>query len=75
MATKDEFFKALDEVRAAAVRAGNVIPNEDFPPGTRMRKVIDALVTRLPEQIDDIKATLQDPHKRTERKIIDPFTH
>jgi hypothetical protein len=62
MATKDEFIAALDNVKAAAQDAYRKIPPE-FGRQGREGRALHALLTRLPEQIDDIKVLLIDGYK------------
>jgi hypothetical protein len=80
MPTKDEFYHALERLKDASDEALRNIP-EDMHPQSREGKIWRNLLTRLPEQISDLKLTFSDPHRVKDKsnpfdggaKIIDPF--
>lgn len=59
MSTKDEFYRKLDAVVAAATDALKAIPT-DMP--EQQKKMWRGLLSRLPEQVPDIRATFDDEH-------------
>jgi hypothetical protein len=63
MSSKSEFYIALDHLKEAAHAARRAMP-EHFR--DRERKMWNGLLTRLPEQIDDIRTSLDDPHTQTD---------
>jgi hypothetical protein len=62
MPTKDEFLTALDNIAAAAKDAQRKMP-EEFDTRSREGRTLNALLTRLPEQIEDIKVLLVKGYK------------
>jgi hypothetical protein len=64
MPTKDEFFTALHQLQEAARHAHQQMPPEM---GGRDRRLWEGLLTRLPEQIDDLKANLAGPERSGNR--------
>jgi hypothetical protein len=63
--TKDEFYRALSQLSDAATEAAKKIP-EDMHPQSREGKIWRNLLSRLPEQIADIKDQFNDPNRRTD---------
>jgi hypothetical protein len=61
MATKDEFYNALTKLGEAATEALRQMPPEM---GGRDRKLWTGLLSRLPEQIQDLKTNLADDSPR-----------
>jgi hypothetical protein len=75
MASKAEFYVALDHVKEAATNALKAMP--EAMQG-RERKLWQGMLSRLPNQIDDLRTNLDDPHTVTDpstrqNRIIDPF--
>lgn len=74
--SKNDFFIGLDHLTTAAKNALKDLP-EDM--GRRERSVAERFLSRIPEQVEDIKSFIEDPHKRTHpsdigNRIIDPFS-
>ena len=66
MSSKSEFYVALDHLKQAALDARKAMP-ESF--AGRERKMWEGLLYRLPEQIDDLRTSLDDPHTVTPQGI------
>lgn len=62
MSSKGEFYVALDHLRQAAKDAVKAMPDDL---NSREKKLWQFL-SRLSDQIEDIKASLDDPHTRTD---------
>lgn len=63
MSSKAEFYVALDHVKQAAKDALKAMPESL---SGRERKFWEGLLSRLPEQIDDVRVNFDDPHTVTE---------
>jgi hypothetical protein len=73
MSSKSEFYTALDHLKHAARDAHKAMP-DSF--SSREKKLWGGLLSRMPEQIDDLKTNLDDPHTQTStprNRIVDPF--
>lgn len=64
MPTKDEFYRKVDAVGGAAREAIRELPPDL---SDRERRLWLSLLSRLPEQIDDMKANFADPHLDSRR--------
>jgi hypothetical protein len=64
MPTKNEFYRAVERVKDAAIEALKTIP-EDLSPQSREGKIWNNLLSRLPNQLDDIRQQFSDPHHVT----------
>lgn len=63
MPSKSEFYIALDHVAQAAKDALRAMPESLSP---RERKLWTGMLSRLPEQIGDVRTSLDDPHTQTD---------
>lgn len=64
MSSKSEFYIALDHLKQAAKDAHKAMP-ESF--SSHERKMWEGILSRMPEQIDDLKANLDDPQMQLRR--------
>jgi hypothetical protein len=70
MATKDELIRDLEAFAGAAKKAHATlksVPDLD----QRYHKLLDGMLTRIPEQIEDVKANFSDPHLQARRDRAD----
>lgn len=67
--TRDEFYRKVDAVAGAAREALKM----GLPPdmNQREKKLWTGVLSRLPEQIEDVKANFNDPHLDARRNRDD----
>lgn len=73
MGNKNDFFMAMNRLAQVAKDAYVDMP-DDMP--ARQKKIAQAFLTRIPDQVEDIKSFIDDSHTVTQplkKHIIDPF--
>lgn len=73
MGNKNDFFLAMGRLARLSQDALKDIPDEL---SGRERRVATAFLTRIPDQVEDIKSFIEDPHKVSmnhDKRIIHPF--